>query len=183
MLIVFLIGIPQQKECKKHLVASTLWRWTGEEIYLFIFISRFIFVGNSSSNKDKKLRILFSFCLIFFLLAWIIPISDALQVDILSGDNFVNCIKGLGYFLSIFCNHKKFWIAFAGFCWPYCTVICEANLTFLAFLIRGYRYEYREEALKNYPGFGLSGGCMYIPERRRGRFTLPPLNEKYSLSF
>ena len=68
------------------------------------------------------------------------PISDALQVDILSGDNCLNCIKGLGYSLPIFCNHKKFWIAFAVFWWPYCSVICEANLTVIAFLTRGYSY-------------------------------------------
>ena len=109
-------------------------------IYLFILISWFIFVSNLPSNKDKKLRIEFSFCLIFLLLAWILPISDVLQIDILSGDNFLNCIKGLGYSLSVFCNHKKFWIAFAVFCWFYCTVICEANLTLTAFLIRGYSY-------------------------------------------
>ena len=38
------------------------------------------------------LAMLISFCLTFLLLAWIMPISDALQVDILSGDNFLNCI-------------------------------------------------------------------------------------------
>ena len=37
------------------------------------------------------LAMLISFCLTFLLLAWIMPISDALQVDILSGDNFLNC--------------------------------------------------------------------------------------------
>ena len=31
-------------------------------------------------------------------------------------------------------------------------------------------------------GFGLESGCMHIPERSRGRCTLPPLNEKYFLS-
>ena len=40
------------------------------------------------------LAMLILFCLTFLLLAWIsiMPISDALQVDIMSGDNFSNRI-------------------------------------------------------------------------------------------